>query len=490
MSIFSISNVIRVTVQGVERSLAVKNVNEVALFTNETPNNVQPYMIAIDPSDIAKAYGTNSLTAKMAQNVFAQNANLNSGRGYLVVIPMKSAVSATNATFSSQAISSTVITAFKSVTSGSLKITVDGVENSLSGLDFSSVATVNDIAKVLSNATKSCFISVSGDNKIVFGSKKVGSDSSVVLTSGVGGTDISGSSYLGVASGTTVNGTNSSGETLNAAIERAKDQVSFTGVMTTLSLEDAAIATASSYVNADDFIWVHPFTSTVDIAGAITTVKNASQKQTRCLLYTNGIEAAKLFCAAYVGRAFSVNFSGSATSQTMNLKSLVNVLPDEGLDQTDYTNAKAAGADLYVNYQGAVGVLSSGGNGYFDVVYENMALKYAAQYGLFNALKTTGTKIPQTETGMSVLRDALAQVFIQFVRNGVIAPGTWNSAQTFGDPETFRKNISEIGWYIYSLPITQQAQSEREQRIAPVIQGACKRAGAIHEADILIIVEE
>lgn len=488
MSILSISNVIRVTVQGVERSLAVKNVNEVALFTNETPNNVQPYMITIDPSDIIDAYGTNSLTAKMAQNVFAQNANLNSGRGYLVVIPMQNAVSATNATFATPVLTSN-LTSIKAVTSGSLKITVDGVDNSLSNLDFSACATVEDVAKVISNATKCCFIKVEA-GKIVFGSKKVGSGSSVVLSSGTGGTDISGSTYLNVAAGTTVNGTNSSGETISEAITRMKEQVSFTGVMTTLSLEDDAFAAVSSTINAGDFIFVHTFTSTVDIAGAITTVKNATQTKTRCLLYTNGIEDAKLFCAAYVGRAFSVNFSGSFTSQTMNLKTLVNVLPDDGLTQTDYTNAKAAGADLYVNYQGAPGVLSSGGNSYFDVVYENLALKYAAQYGLFNALKTTGTKIPQTESGMSVLRDALAQVFIQFVRNGVIAPGTWNSAQTFGDPETFRKNISEVGWYIYSLPITQQAQAEREQRIAPVIQGACKRAGAIHEADILIVVEE
>jgi hypothetical protein len=488
MSILSISNVIRVTVQGVERSLSVKNVNEVALFTHETPNNVEPYMITIDPSDIVTAYGTNSLTAKMAQNVFAQNANLNSGRGYLVVIPMQNATSATNASFATPVLTSN-LTAIKAVTAGSLKITVDSVDNTLSNLDFSACSTVDDVAKVISNATKCCFISVNA-GKIVFASKKVGSGSSIVLSSGVGGTDISGSSYLDVSNGTTTNGTNSSGETISEAITRMKDKVSFTGVMTTLSLEDTAFAAVSTTINAGDYIFVHPFTSTVDIAGAITTVKNATQTKTRCLLYTNGIEDAKLFCAAYVGRAFSVNFSGSFTSQTMNLKTLVNVLPDDGLTQTDYTNAKAAGADLYVNYQGAVGVLSSGGNSYFDVVYENLALKYAAQYGLFNALKTTGTKIPQTETGMSVLRDALAQVFIQFARNGVIAPGTWNSAQTFGDPATFRKNISEVGWYIYSLPITQQAQSEREQRIAPVIQGACKRAGAIHEADILIVVEE
>ena len=488
MSIFSISNVIRVTVQGVERALAVKNVNEVALFTHETPNNSDLYMIAIDPSSIVTAYGTNSLTAKMAQNVFAQDANVNSGRGYLVVIPMQGAVSATNAVFTTPSLTSN-LTTIKGVTSGSLKITVDGVATEVSGLNFTAAKTVADVADIIAKATKCCFIT-SDAGTISFASKKVGATSSVVLSSGTTGVDLSGSSYLNVAGGSTTDGTNSSGETLSAAIARMADKVSFTGVMTTLSLEDGAVATASSTINAGDYIWVHPFTSTVDIAGAITTVKNAGQTKTRCLLYTNGITDAKLFCAAYVGRAFSVNFSGSFTSQTMNLKTLVNVSPDDGLTQTDYTNAKTAGADLYVNYQGAVGVLSSGGNAYFDVVYENLALKYAAQYGLFNALKTAGTKIPQTETGMASLRDALAQVFIQFVRNGVIAPGTWNSPQTFGDPETFRKNISEVGWYIYSLPITQQSQSERAQRIAPVIQGACKRAGAIHEADILIIVEE
>lgn len=488
MSELSISNVIRVTVQGVERSIAAKNINQVALFTHETPNNSEPYMIAIDPSDIVNAYGTDSLTAKMANNVFAQSANLLSGKGYLVVIPMNQAVSATNTTFETPVLTG-AIEDFKAVTDGSLKITVDGVDASLSGLNFSSIATVEDIAKIISNATKSCWISVNA-GKIKFASKKVGQASSIVLSSGTGGTDISGSDYLNVVGGSSVAGANSSGETLSAAIARAKEQVAFTGIMTTLSLEDAAITAASSTVNAGDFIFVHPFTSTKDIEGEITTIKSATQTKTRCLLYTNGIEEAKFMCAAYVGRAFSVDFSGSFTSQTMNLKTLVNVTPDDGITQTDYNNAKLAGADLYVSYEGASGVLSSGGNSYFDVVYENLALKYAAQAAMFNVLKTVGTKIPQTENGMANLRDALAQVFIQFVRNGVIAPGTWNSAQTFGDPETFRKNIAEVGWYIYSLPITQQAQSEREQRIAPKVQGACKRAGAIHEADILIVVEE
>lgn len=487
MTELSISNVIRVTVQGVQRSKSVKNINEVALFTNEPSNSMEPYMIAIDPSSIVKAYGTSSLTARMAQNIFAQNANLNTGRGYLVVIPMQNAVNATAASFSAPAL--TDIMAFKTVNDGSLKITTNGSAYEAKNMDFTNVATVTDIASIIQENFSDLTVSVNGTS-IVFQAKTLGDSSSVVLSSGTGGTDISGADYLNVSTGTTTAGTNSSGETLQEAIERTMPLVRYTGVMETVFREDSAITPTSAYINSNDLIWMNVWYSASAIKGACTTIQQAGQAQTRCLVYTNGFEGAKLMMAAYTGRAFSVNFSGSQTSQTMNLKTLVNVLPDNGIDQTAYTNAKAAGVDLYVSYEGDPGVLSSGGNSYFDTVYENMALKFHAQISLYNALKTTGTKIPQTESGMSSLRSALSQVFIQFVRNGVLAPGTWNSSQTFGDPETFRQNIENQGWYVYSMPIALQAQSEREQRIAPMIQGACKRAGAIHEADVLILVEE
>ena len=55
--------------------------------------------------------------------------------------------------------------------------------------------------------------------------------------------------------------------------------------------------------------------------------------------------------------------------------------------------------------------------------------------------------------------------------------------------EDFDRNITEHGYYIYSLPIAEQDQAEREARIAPVIQTAIKRAGAIHEADLIVILE-
>lgn len=486
MSELSISNVIRVTVQGVQRSRTPKNVNDVALFTPEQPNNVSEYMYVIDPYDVAQAYGTDSLTYKMAVKVFAQSPNLLTGRGGLVIIPMKNATNATAGTFVSPILSSE---SFRTISNGVLTATVDGETVILSGLDFSKVSSVKDVAAVLQYATDAMAIKAV-DNTIVFSSKKMGAESNVVLaqtdSSEVTGTDI----YTYFSGGAANVGTDATGETLAEAITRTYGKVAYTGVMSAKYMADDEILAASAVVSSSDLIFVNVWYSKEDIMGACYTIQQATQNKTRCLVYTNGFEDAKLMMAAAVGRGFSENFEGSFVSSTLNLKSLVGVLPDNGLSQTDYMNAETAGVDLYISYEGDPAYVSNGANGYFDVVYEQMALKFYAQMGLYNALKTTGTKIPQTEAGITSLKNALGNVFQQFVRNGVLAPGTWNNPQTFGDPEVFRANIANQGWYIYSLPIALQSQADREARKAPYIQSACKMSGAVHSVDVLILVEE
>jgi hypothetical protein len=76
-----------------------------------------------------------------------------------------------------------------------------------------------------------------------------------------------------------------------------------------------------------------------------------------------------------------------------------------------------------------------------------------------------------------------------FVSAGVFAPGTWNSSTTFGTPEDTIRNVEERGYFIYSLPISQQSQAVRETRVAPLIQIAAKEAGAIHSSDVTVLVE-
>ena len=90
---------------------------------------------------------------------------------------------------------------------------------------------------------------------------------------------------------------------------------------------------------------------------------------------------------------------------------------------------------------------------------------------------------------MQILINAISDVERQAVANGYLAPGKWNSPDTFGDLDDFHRNIEENGYYNYHQPVALQAQSEREQRKAPLVQIAGKEAGAIHSANILIYIE-
>ncbi len=90
---------------------------------------------------------------------------------------------------------------------------------------------------------------------------------------------------------------------------------------------------------------------------------------------------------------------------------------------------------------------------------------------------------------MTGLRNAYGQVCEKGITNGWIAPGSWNSPIPFGNPEDFKRNIEELGYYIYSEPIAKQAQSEREARKSPIVQIAVKCSGAIHSSDVIVTVE-
>lgn len=483
-----LSNIINVSLTQTPQGLTTPNVNSLLVLTNDVPINGEIFGEYVSQSQAASNYGTNSDTALMVNNILAQTPNPISGGGQIVIAPMLSAVSATHGTFVTANISAN-IAALAAVTNGELKVTLNtGEVLNLIGLNFTGSTTLAQVAAVLQAAIQDALVTASS-TLITIASKKVGSASTVALASySGGGTDLTTSGLLNTASGTATAGANSSGETVSAAVTRLIGQVFFCPLMSTLDLEDAAIAANASALAAGDYLYFEHFASTTDIAGEITTIQQATEQKTRCLLYTVSMHAAKLYKAAYAGRAVSVDFTGSNTDSTMNLKQLVNVTPDPGITQTLYNAANTAGADIYVNWAGVAGVFSTGGNDYWDNQYANLALKFALQTAGFNYLATTNTKVPQTEPGMNGLKAAYAQVMQQFINNGELAPGAWNSSETFGDPQTFLNNITQMGYYIYSLPIAQQSVSSRNSRIAPLVQIAAKRAGAIQSGSVLVVI--
>jgi len=489
-NILSIDNVISVTVTSIPAGLGIPNVNNIAMFSVEQPGNADVFRIYKTAKEVGTDYGTSSLTYKMAVNIFSQTPNLLSGAGRLIIFPLLASVSATQGIVVTDDISAN-LAAILLISDGEFKATVNGVVQEVKDLDFTNETDLAGVASVIQKAIYNMVMSEDSD-KITFKSKQAGAVSAIVLAAPTvpAGTDITVAGLLNIPAATTTDGADSSGEKLLDAVTRTEGLANYCGVISTLVMEDAIISDLAASIQAKDMIALLAFADKALLTGIIKTISDASQSKIRCLLYTTDIEDAQLMLAAYVGRMFSVNFGGSNTTNTANLKSLANVVADLGLTQTDYESCKTVGADIYVSYANLARTLSSEGNTYFDRVYNQQQLKFNLQVIGFNYLATTTTKIPQTEEGMDGLKSVFKDVCEAFVSNGYIGVGlSWNSADKFGNPEDFVRNILERGFYIYSQPIADQDQSERDSRTAPLVQIAVKEAGSIHSAIVNVIAE-
>lgn len=287
-------------------------------------------------------------------------------------------------------------------------------------------------------------------------------------------------------------------ETYTEAIERMAGQLYFEGIITTRAVTDDEAVAASAAVQAmQDRILMMP-ASSVNALTANTGLftKTASNFFTRNVLYTKGIDDdeaarnARIFAAGYLSRGLAVNYNGSNTTLTMNLKDLSGIEADTNINETILTQCATVGADCFPSVEGLAKVVSNEqGGSYFDQVANQIWLVTTIQREVFNLLATTRTKIPQTETGANMIMSVIKDVLVQAVTNGYIAPGTWNSSDTFGNQEDFLRNIEEFGYYIYHQPVSEQSQADREARKAVPFMVACKEAGAVHSANIQIYLE-
>ncbi|MCM7784361.1 DUF3383 domain-containing protein [Enterobacter ludwigii] len=187
------------------------------------------------------------------------------------------------------------------------------------------------------------------------------------------------------------------------------------------------------------------------------------------------------------GRAFTVNFNGSNTTITLKFKQEPGVTY-ETLTVNQAAAVDAKNANVFVYYANDTAILQQGvmANGdFFDERHGLDWLQNYVQTNLYNLLYTSTTKVPQTDAGVTRLLSNVEQSMDQSVTNGLVAAGVWNGGPIgqLDSGDTLTK-----GYYVYAQPISEQAQADREARKAPVIQVACKLAGAVHFADVQINV--
>lgn len=485
-----ISNVIRVTLLAGLRGLPNVNTSALAIVTSDVPipGDFGVSRVYLNAAGVADDFGSSSDTYRLAVAVFSQSPNIITGTGFLVVIPRLQNADAQPATILGS--SPVDLTALKA-SNYTLQATVNGDPDAsieIGEIDATDLETAENSLNSTEITAAGLKFTLSGEitsAAVNLSTLATGSSASIVLSAGTYGTDIA--PLLGIAL-KSATGSNAGLERAKDAVLRTNGAVEYFGIVLTEKLIDSDLTEFAGTVQTMDKLFFAGSNLSEDIAGVFSTIKDSGLTHTRCLYYSTSENDALDFAAGYASRGMSINFSGVNTAHTMHLKEVVGVPADPNLTQTQLDAAKNAGVDVYADF-GVPKVFTSGANQFFDQVYTRTAFKLRLQIAGFNLLAQVQTKLPQTSAGMDALRGAYRQVCAQFVANGTFGPGTWNSPTTFGDPEDFIRNIADVGYFVYSLPITQQSQTEREARVAPVVQIAAKDAGAIHSSDVLVFVE-
>ena len=483
MSSLSITNVIQISASEASPGAGQYNTSNLAIFSDEQYDSDTfgdlGYSVYTSATQVGIDFGTASKTYQMALAVFSQTPNILAGGGVLVIIPV---VPATETwTFSGVAASGTFIATWSGHSSAAINWndTADEIQTKLQAIQGIPAVVVTGSISSETVAVKMYGVYGTAPSAFTF-------SSNTLETSGSGSI--------------TITNAISGGQTLGAAITASVGLVQYFGILsdhTADGIGQSDLLAAAAIVQALNKIafFVGDAEADVEEGGIIDMLRSGSFTQSRGLYYGDvsvvsgyvGLNAI-LMAAAYAGRGLSVNFDGSNTTLNMNLKTLNTIQPDPSMTQAIYNLAVTAGADMYVSYQGVPAVVSNGANKYFDQVYNLQWLVGALQIALFNYLAGTATKIPQTEPAMDGYKGAARQVMQQAVTNQYLAPGTWNSPDTFGNQAQFLANISQVGFYIYSQPISQQLQSARVARQSPLMQIAAKEAGAIDSGSVMIIV--
>lgn len=494
MSQLALTNIINISVAQAQPGIGAYNTSNVAIFTRDTVSlatfGTLGYKIYTSPQEVAVDFGSGSNTFAMANAIFSQQPNILANQGYLVIIPFLA-----SAQVAVQQVTIPLSSNGLPPASGTFEFTWSA--NSTAAINPTTVLTAGALQTIIQAATGMTAFTVA--NVVLF---PTGQLQSFQITF-VGH---SGAATLGTISANSVEDSmttaitptvsniviGSTAETIDQAILRTQGLVQYFGIMSSEVPAQAILLLAAAVVQALNKIMLAVSYTAADIApgGMLDLLRTGGFTQTRGLFYDDVLATALVFMASYAGLGFSTVFSGSDTTQTMNLKSLSGVQPDPNLTQTLYNQAQAAGADIYPSIQGVPKTICSGANDFFDNQYNLQWLVGALQVAGFNYLATTNTKIPQTEQGMDGLKGAYRQVLQQAAANQFLAPGSWNSATMFGNIANLILNISQFGYYIFSQPIASQSQTQRVARQAPLIQIAAKYAGAIQSSSVIVYVNQ
>lgn len=492
-----ISNVINVALLAGGKQAGRDNMNVVAILTPSQGvlSTAERYRAYKSSTAVEKDFGTGSDVTSYANTFFATSPNPTNFGGTLIVGYYRGAeetVAETSASLvGTQLAEAAVLQQLQAIANGSFALEVDGDEVVVNDLNFQTCTSLDDVqVKIAAKLTAAGVTVDYTDGRFVFVSETAGVLSTLTnLTAAAGGMFVGGILGVNEGSGALLTQGEASQtltvETKQEGIAALKAQVNIKGACFIEKLLDDEMLELATWGKANAVIIYGVVSGNkylqVSTTNPVWQIVLASGSSFRALYSKSGN---RKLAATYMARVHTVNFNAENSAMTMQLKELS--VPAEDYSQTELDNAKRVGLDLYTTIKDTPCVLTSHANDFVDNIYNITAYIDAVQTDMFNLLKSTATKLAQTEDDVKKLVDQGEKTTAGFARAGVFAPGTWSSPDTFGDVEVFKRNIEQLGYYWKAGSLADQAQADREERKSPVLQAAVKNAGAIHSADIII----
>lgn len=390
------------------------------------------------------------------------------------------------------------------VADGSFKLTIESGVVEVTALDTQKAVSLEAVASLITAKLQGKAKCTVVDGRFVITTVKTGTTAKItVAQAGTDGTDLSTKLALTVAKGAKVVEGKTETETIEQSLARLllKNGRDFYGLVLATKQkanDDQIVAVAQAIEGSKD---AHVFGVTIndpaikakaysqDEQDLASKLKHGGFART-CVFYADFVEGDsaytmnKYLAASALGRMFTVNFEGANSTITLKFKQAPTIQATN-LDATEAKNLQDRNVNIYSMYDTGVYIIEEGimANGMFaDERHGLDWLQDAVQTAVFNTLYQS-KKIPQTKSGIAVIKAAIEGVLTQAVTNGLVAPGTWN-AEGFGDLEYGA--YLPAGFYVWAVPLEQQDTADREARKCPPFTCAVKLAGAIHSADITL----
>lgn len=383
------------------------------------------------------------------------------------------------------------MTNFNAITNGAMTLNIDGTPAALSGLNFAAATNLSMVAAVVNTGLSSRGTCTWDGERFNIHSATTGVTSTVGYATGTGsGTDVS--ALLGLVSGAALSPVNGvSAESALSATQTLADATgAWYGLVFATPLTDTDHKNIAAFIEGANPVRLYGITlqNSAELATPNNTSLGYQLSQLKYARTWAVYSSSNSYAAVGLpGRAFTVDFTGENTTITLKWKQVIGVAP-ENLTESQARALKAINVNIYVNYNNGGAIIQEGqmiGGRFFDEVHALDWLSNAVQVGQFNLQYTTATKIPQTDQGMTTQLTQLEADLHQAVRNGLLAPGVWNSG---GFGNLSRGDTLTKGFYTYAPPYSTQSQADREARKSVTMQAALKGAGAVHFANIILNV--